>query len=218
MTSIWHYLRRCVVMLPAVPLCAFGVCLFLKADMGCDPLTSFELGLAAVLSIPLGTASLLFEGVVFAVFLFFDRSRLNFGSAAFCFGIGPCINLFSVIVDRMLPMPLSWLGRALCLLGGTLLICSGLAYYLPMDLGAQASDLLSLAVADRMRISYGTGLTIVYAVLMVLALLLGAPWGVGTVVATGCFGMIVNQMLRYTRSFSLRLAGVEINEAGGQST
>lgn len=197
------YFKRCLMMFPAVPVCAIGIVLFLRANWGMDPLSNFEYGLSLVFPISMGTASVLFEGTIFFIFFFVNRKLINFGSAAFCFGIGPCIN----IINALLPVTgePSFVMSIGMILVGTLIIGVSIAYYIPMNLGLQSLDLLCVTLAKSIGKSYGTGLTIVQVVLFVLSVLLGAPWGVGTLVSAFAFGPMINGMLHWTTPLALRL-------------
>lgn len=202
-----HYLRQCLAVLPSVPVCALGVVIFLKANWGSDPLTMFELGLSTTFGVSLGLASLTFEGLMFVLFFFLNRKLINFGSFAFCFGIGPCIDLFTPLVNQVFPSTSSIMANVGYLVLGTLLVCVSLAYYIPMDLGYQTSDILALSVGEWFHLSYGIALTIVYGILFVAALLLHGPWGIGTLVAIFAYGPIIDWMMAHTRSYSLMLVG-----------
>lgn len=201
-------LRRCLAVLPAVPLCALGVAIFVRANLGSDPLTMFEIALSNLLSISLGTTSFAFEGFIFILFFMINRKLINFGSFAFAFGIGPCIDLFTNLLNQLLPETNTLLLQTMYLIFGTLFICISLAYYIPMDFGYQTSDILALSVSEWFKLSYGISFSIVYAILFVSALLLGGPWGIGTVVATLVFGPIIDFLKERFAPYSLKIAGV----------
>ena len=60
----------------AVAVCAAGVALLVLADWGLDPLTNFEYALSRKLHISLGKASMLFEGLTFFLFFFYDSTLI----------------------------------------------------------------------------------------------------------------------------------------------
>ena len=184
-------MRRCLAILPAVPVMTSGVILFTKAGWGTDPFTSFEMGLAKLLSLSLGNAALLFEGVCFFIFLAIRRRYIHFGTAAFCFGAGPCLDLASLWVEALFPSP-GLAARFFCAAVGSLFIVTSLAYYVQIDLGFQSLDMLSMLAADLTGRSYGFGLSIVYIVLTALAFLMGVSPGIGTVISAVGFGFLVN--------------------------
>ena len=68
---ILGYTRRLLAIIPSIFFCALGVALLVSPEWGSDPLTTFEIGLSNVFHVQLGTAALVFEGIVFFVFLFY---------------------------------------------------------------------------------------------------------------------------------------------------
>ena len=70
---ILGYTRRLLAIIPSIFFCALGVALLVSPEWGSDPLTTFEIGLSNVFHVQLGTAALVFEGIVFFVFLIIRR-------------------------------------------------------------------------------------------------------------------------------------------------
>ncbi|WP_054956324.1 DUF6198 family protein [Paenibacillus dakarensis] len=205
------YLRKCLAILPSVPIAALGVVLFVHVGWGSDPLTTFEIGLSNVLGLQLGTTALLFEGLVFVAFFFLKRNLVNFGTAAWCFLIGPFINVWTDALTPVLPAAdeMSIILKLLFILIGSILIIFSLAYYIPIDLGYQTSDILAFTAADMIKKSYGVGLTIAYVILFALGVLMKAPWGVGTLVAVFTFGKVIDFLLPKFAPFSKKIAGMD---------
>ena len=46
--KIWSYARRLLAIIPSIFICALGVALLVWPEWGCDPLTTFEIGLSNV--------------------------------------------------------------------------------------------------------------------------------------------------------------------------
>ena len=103
---ILGYTRRLLAIIPSIFFCALGVALLVSPEWGSDPLTTFEIGLSNVFHVQLGTTALVFEGIVFFVFLIIRRDLVHLGTLAWCFLIGP-----------------------------SLIIILTLAYYIPIGLG-----------------------------------------------------------------------------------
>ena len=119
---ILGYTRRLLAIIPSIFFCALGVALLVSPEWGSDPLTTFEIGLSNVFHVQLGTAALVFEGIVFFVFLIIRRDLLHksYGiglSVSYCilfalgvfmgasWGIGTLIAVFvyGPVIDRLLP-------------------------------------------------------------------------------------------------------------------
>ena len=86
---ILGYTRRLLAIIPSIFFCALGVALLVSPEWGSDPLTTFEIGLSNVFHVQLGTAALVFEGIVFFVFLIIRRDLVHLGTLAWCFLTGP---------------------------------------------------------------------------------------------------------------------------------
>ena len=43
--KIWSYTRRLLAIIPSIFICALGVALLVWPEWGCDPLTTFEIGI-----------------------------------------------------------------------------------------------------------------------------------------------------------------------------
>ncbi|OFI49349.1 hypothetical protein BG261_01845 [Floricoccus tropicus] len=203
-----EYIRKCLAVVPSVIIAALGVVLFVKSHTGSDPLTMFEIALSEKLGWTFGTASLVFEGLLFVVFFFINRKLIGFGSFAYAFGIGPAIDMFTPIVDNIFPAEASFALNAFYIISGTILICFALAYYIPMDMGYQTSDILTLSITEWFHIRYGISHIIVYATFFTIAFFMGGPWGIGTVIAVLTYGPLIDWMMGHTAPFSRKIAGI----------
>ncbi len=208
--NIKKYARRCLAIIPSIPVAALGVLLCVAAEWGSDPLTTFEVGLANMFGVQLGTASLAFEGIIFFVFLAVRRDLTNFGTLAWCFLIGPSMNVISIWLMPLLPAAaeMSVGFKLFLIVAGSVLIILSLAYYIPIGLGYQASDILAFIAADIIKKSYGIGLIVAYAVLFVLGVAMGASWGLCTLLAVLGYGPIIDRLMPIFEPFSFKVAGM----------
>ena len=136
---ILGYTRRLLAIIPSIFFCALGVALLVSPEWGSDPLTTFEIGLSNVFHVQLGTAALVFEGIVFFVFLIIRRDLVHLGTLAWCFLIGPFENVWLDFLAPILP-PVDEMSFGLkvgCIIAGSLIIILTLAYYIPIGLGYQ---------------------------------------------------------------------------------
>ena len=204
------YLRRTLVMLPAVPLMALGISLCVFGNLGSDPFTAFQQGIGNLSGLQVGDVSMICNVSIVVAFIFIDRKMVNVGSVIFAFCTGPCINFFNGVIRSIAGAEFAtgWVAYLYPVIGN-LLITLALAYYLPIDLGIQALDMLSLTVGERMlKKTYGVGLYIVYAVMFALALLMKAPWGFGTLVSILLVGKGVDLLKPRLTPMVYKLAGM----------
>ena len=177
----------------SVIVCAAGVRFLVLANWGMDPLTGFEYALSMTLHTTLGKAALLFEGLTFCLFLLINREVLNFGSFAFCFGIGPCIDAWSDILSGI-EVSTGFMTSIFYMCIGSVLVIVSIAYYLPLNFGLQSIDMYSVTFAKMFHKSYGTGLTIVYCIMIIAAALLGVWPGITTIVAMTIYGRLIDMV------------------------
>ena len=201
------YVRKILVMIPAVPVIAFGVAFYLLAGQGADPFTSFQQGISMHVGVSVGTISLIMNLAILVLFLLFNRKLVGVGSVVFTFGIGPCIDLFGGLLGGLFPGEQPWYMIALFLGIGTVLIVLGLAYYLPIGAGIQPLDMVATVIGQLVKKTYGVGLTIFYLLLVLGTFILGAPIGVGTLIEAVFVGKLVDWCTPFMGKLSGRLAG-----------
>lgn len=208
--TIWSYARRLLAIIPSIFVCALGVALLVAPEWGCDPLTTFEIGLSNVFHVQFGTVALVFEGCMFFVFLFFRRDLVHLGTLAWCFLIGPFENFWLSILNPILPTAaqMSLFLKIACIIIGSIIIIVTLAYYIPIGLGYQTSDIFAFIAADLVKKSYGIGLIISYAILFVIGVSLGSSWGIGTLIAVVAYGPIIDRLMIIFEPFSFAVAGM----------
>ena len=187
-------------------------------EWGCDPLTTFEIGLSNVFHVQFGTVALVFEGIMFFVFFFVRRDLVHLGTLAWCFLIGPFENFWLDVLAPMLPTaPEMSVGlKIACILIGSIIIILTLAYYIPIGLGYQTSDIFAFMAADLVKKSYGIGLIISYAILFVIGVALGSSRGIGTLIAVVAYGPIIDRLMGIIEPFSFAVAGMKKENKKGK--
>ena len=100
---ILGYTRRLLAIIPSILFCALGVALLVSPEWGSDPLTTFEIGLSNVFHVQLGRAALVFEGIVFFVFLIIRRDLVHLATLASCLLIAPFENVCLEYLSPILP-------------------------------------------------------------------------------------------------------------------
>lgn len=204
-----RYLRRALAILPSIPVAGLGVLLMAYCEWGCDPLSTFEIGMGNVFHVQLGTASLVFEGIVFFVFLVLRRDLVNIGTLEWCFLIGPSMNILQGLLDPIMNgLVMTPMIKVMLIILGSILIIVSLAYYIPIGLGYQTSDIFAFVAADLLHVSYGIGLIVSYAILFIIGICCGAAWGVGTLVAVAVYGPVIDRLMPYFEPFSFKIAGM----------
>lgn len=140
-------IKRVLMSLFGVIICAISVGIFKIAALGVDPFQSFMAGLDALIPIGFGTLYVIANAVLLLFALIFDRHYI---------GIATFINLFllgyitqftyeglqKIIVDPSIAV------RIVCLVVGVVIICFGSAFYMTADLGVSTYDAVALIICN----------------------------------------------------------------------
>lgn len=190
------YLRKTLVLLPAVVLLALGISVCLAAEIGADLYTSFQEGLAKGVGVDVGTMNTIFNVCIIAVFLVFNRKLINIGSIIMCVVVGPCMTLFgqmlsSLLADYELPLAV----RILIVCIGTVFIALALSWYILLDVGVQPMDMIVITIAGFIKKSYGIGMYVFNVLMLIGCLLISAKIGIGTIINFVFVGKLVDLIM-----------------------
>ena len=179
-----NLVKRILMSLFGVIICAISVGIFKIAALGVDPFQSFMAGLDALVPIKFGTLYVIANAVLFIFMLgYITQFTYEF--------------LQTVIVE-----PAIWV-RVLCLVVGVVIICFGSAFYMTADLGVSTYDAVALIIVNtwkRGKFQYVRIITDVVCVLLGVALFLisgGAAKdiitiaGVGTIITAFFMGPLI---------------------------
>lgn len=201
------YLRMTAVILPTLPVLAFGIAMCLFTGLGSDVTTSFEQGLGRLVGLGTGTVNLLFNSLVLIIFCFADRSVVGIGSILVGFGLGPLMNLFESLLHKLIPETPSMLVRILFSLCGTIIVCFALAWYVQIRQGVQPLDMLNLTIARLLKKSYGVGCYVWNAVALILTIVFGGDLGIGSVLNMVLGGVLCDLFIPLLRPAVRKLCG-----------
>lgn len=188
--SVWKdYGVRMAWLAAGMLVSAVGIVMMLQANIGLEPWSVLHQGMAQVIGITYGTASIIVSAVAI-------------GTAVLCgesFGFGTIINtlLCAAFIDGLLA--LGWIpqmhgvvsGLAM-LAGGLELLALGTWMYLRSALGAGPRDALMVALAKKTGRSVGLCRASVEVVVILIGWLLGGQVGLGTVVSAVGLGSLFN--------------------------
>ncbi len=184
-----EYIHRLFWLVAGVVVSAFGITMMLQANVGLEPWSVLQQGLAQTAGITYGTASMIVGAAAI-------------GTAILCgesFGIGTVVDivLCAVSIDGLLW--LDWipemqdLPSGICmLLGGMELLALGTWMYMKSALGAGPRDALMVALAHKTGRSVGLCRISAEIIATVIGFLLGGQVGIGTVISALGLGSLLN--------------------------
>lgn len=184
-----HYIRRLLWLVVGMLVSAIGITMMLQANIGLEPWSVLQQGLAQTLGITYGTASMIVGAVAI-------------GAAVLCgesFGFGTVINIIlcAVFIDGLLW--LDWIPQMHTLLTGLPLLLIGLELlalgtwmYMKSALGAGPRDALMVALARKTGRSVGLCRASVEIFVIIAGFLLGGQVGIVTVICAVGLGSLFN--------------------------
>lgn len=177
---------------------SLGVYLQMQADLGIAPWNALNQGLALQFPITYGDAYMIVSCLILAVDIYF-RESIGFGMLLDAFVVGWATDL-CMALDPF-PAPASFPMRMLFLLAGMIVVCFGQLIYMRSALGCGPRDAMLVALSKRVpKLTVGTINLIVFVAVILLAVLMGAPVGIGTLVTvlfTGIFMDIIFMIFRF---------------------
>ena len=183
------YWRRLLWLVLGMVVSAVGITLMLQANVGLEPWSVLQQGLAQTTGMTYGTASMIVGAAAIAVAVLCGES----------FGFGTVINIIlcAVFIDGLLW--LGWIPQMHTLAGGILMLLAGLELlalgtwmYMKSTLGAGPRDALMVALARKTGRSVGLCRASVEIVVIIAGFLLGGQVGIGTVISALGLGSLFN--------------------------
>lgn len=197
-----NLVKRILMSLFGVIVCAISVGIFKIAALGVDPFQSFMAGLDALVPIKFGTLYVIANTVLFIFMLILDRHYIGIATFINLFLLGYITQFTYEFLQTVIVEPALWL-RIVCLVVGVVIICFGSAFYMTADLGVSTYDAVALIIVNtwkRGKFQYVRIITDVVCVLLGVALFLisgGAARdtitiaGVGTIITAFFMGPLI---------------------------
>lgn len=186
-------------------LMGFGISMFYTSGLGSDPISTFIEAIAVIFGLQSGTASILVNLIVVAIFFFIRRRLINIGTFIQTFCVGTGINLGMGFWHGIWPESAGLVANIAISIIGAVLIGVSIALYLPLDIGASPNDILVLTTCDVIHKSYKWGFYTVYAIFLTTGILLGGVWGVGTIIAMVVTGLVTDLLLPPVRKLATKI-------------
>lgn len=175
-------LRRALLVLLGQIILGTGVALVIKGNLGLDPSAVFIEGVSNVIHKSYGTAALLCNGIILLIVYFLDKFKVNFASISGMFFVGYTVDIVNYILNNLLKLELSsYITMGLFTVIGGLVIALGAVIYISQNLGVAAFDVFPEIIADRTKYKYSTIRRIIDILFLIVGVILGGTFGVGTV-------------------------------------
>lgn len=183
------YIRRLLWLVAGMVVSAVGITLMLQANIGLEPWSVLQQGMAQSTGMTYGTASMIVGAAAIIAAVLCGES----------FGFGTIINIIlcAVFIDALLwldwiPQMHSLSSGIPMLLTGMELLAIGTWMYMKSALGAGPRDALMVALARKTGRSVGLCRASVEIVVIIAGFLLGGQVGIGTIISAVGLGSLFN--------------------------
>ncbi len=183
------YIRRLLWLVAGMVVSAVGITLMLQANIGLEPWSVLQQGMAQSTGMTYGTASMIVGAAAIIAAVLCGES----------FGFGTIINIIlcAVFIDALLW--LGWIPQMTSLLPGIVMLLIGLELlvlgtwmYMKSALGAGPRDALMVALARKTGRSVGLCRGSVEIIVIIVGFLLGGQVGIGTIISAVGLGSLFN--------------------------
>lgn len=192
-----NLIKRLILFFLGMTIIQFGVALFLKTDIGSDPFTIFNQGVAFLLNITPGQANMIILIVLTFIILVVKRSYINIGTIICVFGVGPIIDLALYYVSYIDIASYNILVKSLILVLVSFIIGIGFSILAATNLGFAPNDSIYFIIKDKIHMEYRWTRICTDICYLLIGYLCGGVVGIGTIISALLTGPFVQICLPY---------------------
>lgn len=173
---------RAIAALVGVGILALGAALLRLGQVGLDPFTAANIGIAAKLNLSLGIYQLLINLVILLFVFFLDRKYIGLGTIINMVLTGFLIDFFTEVLGKIISPTPTVVLKIVLLIAGVLIFTFGASFYMAAALGNAPYDAIAPIIVDRTQAKYRIVRVTQDIVFVLLGLLFAGPVGIGTVI------------------------------------
>lgn len=195
--KILQILTAAIVIETGLMISSAGTALFYSAELGSSAMATFCDGLHLVLHVSYGDANTIANVALLIALVLLDRSYIGIGTVLCVFTIGPWVNVFMALLE---PLNLAAKVMALRILFsflGAVLMGLGLGLYMAVGKGYGALEGIVSFVCKKYGVNVTTSKVIQDATLVAAGIVLGAQWGVGTLIGIAVTGFVMQRSVQF---------------------
>lgn len=192
-------MRKMISIFVALNLLGVGINFVLQAGFGCDAITMINDGIARFLDTNYTLSGIVYNSILLVLALLFSRKHLGWGTLCYAYGTGVFIDMYQAILTPFQIAEMSAMFKVVVLLIGQLLLCFAFALLIERELGRSALDAVLAKVEEHVAMSYRVLKTICDICFVIIAYLLGATFGIGTIVCVLTGGYTIDLFCKMLR-------------------
>lgn len=203
--NISEYIKRLLILVLGLTIAHLGVTLFLLSNLGSDPFNVLIQGIANILPLSHGTCHQIICFLILGILLFAARSYIKAGTFICMFFGGPIIDFFSWLLGGFINGSSSIIIRFVSLILGCFILAFGMTIVIKSDAGTGPNDLVGVVISDKLHKPFGIIRVIVDFSFVIIGVLLGGIFGVGTIVCAFLIGPIADRFLPVSEKLVAKL-------------
>ncbi|ONI38908.1 hypothetical protein AN639_06195 [Candidatus Epulonipiscium fishelsonii] len=179
----------------------FGIAIFIKANLGVDPFTMFNIGLSNTLNVNFSLIQWIVGFSILGVVFFIDKKKINIGTVANMIMVAPCIEGGAWFLNNFTPQINSLIVSIVVAIIGFIIFSIGIGMYLAANLGIAPYDLIFVILAERTPLSLRVSRIASDGFCFFVGFLLGGPFGLGTILCVFCVGPLIAYFTHKSEDF-----------------
>ena len=191
--KILQILKDAVVIEIGLMISSLGTSLFYSADLGSSAMATFCDGLHLLIHTSYGNANTIANAVLLIALFAMNRKYIGIGTILCVFTIGPWVNLFMSLLSPFAFEQTNMVIRILLTIAGASLMGVGLGIYMAVNRGFGALEGIVKYLCKKFNLEVKTVKIFQDAILVLGGILLGAQWGIGTIVGIFLCGPVLQR-------------------------
>jgi uncharacterized membrane protein YczE len=194
-TSLSEFVKRLVILFIGLTIAHLGVTFFLLSNLGSDPFNVLIQGIANLLPLTHGTCHQIVCFLIVGILLVIARSYIKTGTFICMFFGGPIIDFFTYLLGGIINDSSSMVIRYISLVLGCFILAFGMTIVIKSEAGTGPNDLVGVVLSDKTKKPFGICRVIVDFSFVIIGVILGGVFGIGTIVCAFLIGPIADRFL-----------------------
>ncbi len=178
--SLKEWIVRMLTLCVGLTIAHLGVTLFMLTNLGSDPFNVFVQGLNRLTPFSHGITHMCMCFLIILILLFVDRRYIKAGTLVCMLLGGPIIDGFTYLLGELINESMYLPVRLLIVTAACLILAFGMTIVIQSDAGTGPNDLVAVAVSEKLYKPFGMVRVIVDFSFVLIGVLLGGVFGVGT--------------------------------------
>jgi len=203
--SLTQFVKRLIILFLGLTIAHLGVTLFLLSNLGSDPFNVLIQGISNLLPLSHGTCHQIICFLIVGVLLLIARSYIKTGTFICMFFGGPIIDFFTYLLGSLINDSSSMVIRFISLILGCFILAFGMTIVIKSEAGTGPNDLVGVVLSDKSKKPFGLCRVIVDFSFVIIGVILGGVFGIGTIVCAFLIGPIADRFLPISERLVHRL-------------